>query len=167
MKKLSILIVLLAVLATKASFAQVLFPLDIATKASFAQVSFPLDIDSSPLSLDESNTGYFTNDPTYGYLIPSFFYGTTSYGTGWTVESALSGSLPSGVTLDLMGVSVTLTGIDPADDYGPDNSTIVNGSVDINLGELDWSLYQRVSIDWTAFYSDGGYDFYTQTWDNY
>lgn len=135
-------------------------------KTSFAQVSFPLDIDASPMSINESDTWYDINDGfTNGYLIPSFFYGTTSYGTGWTVESALSGPLPSGVTLDELAVSLAIEGIDPNDSQDiPTNTTIVNGTVDINLGEFDWSLYDHVIFEWSAWYSDGGFDDYSQDW---
>ena len=136
-----------------------------AAKTSFAQVSFPLDIDASPMSLNESDTWYDFDGPTTGYLNPSFFYGTTSYGTGWTVESSLLGPLPSGVTLDEMAVSLAIEGIDPDDSQDiPTDTTIVNGTVDINLGEFDWSLYDHVIFEWSAWYSDGSFDDYSQDW---
>ena len=135
-----------------------------ATKASFAQVSFPLDIDASPLTLGDNESWYNYYGATTGYLVPSFFYGTTSYGTGWTVEATIL-PLPSGITVDEAGVSLNINGIDPNDTQDiPTNNTIIDGKIDINLGEFDWSLYSDVGFEWIAYYSDGSYDDYFQEW---
>lgn len=149
MKKLFILTAFLAVFATK---------------TSFAQVSFPLDIDTSPMTLSEGDTWYVNYGENSNHLIPSFFYGTTSAGTGWTVEATLL-PLPSGVTVDIAGVSLNIYGINSADDMViPTNNTIIDGKIDINLGEFDWSLYSDVLFEWSGWYSDGSDDDYSEHW---